>query len=128
MRRIAAAESLVSAVAGLALGAVLFLVGRQFAEDVVLFGNRVYVSDVVPNPVLVVVIVLVIPALAVLTSMVALRRTIIEPLGVVRQSKPVRRRVWWRLSLVVLGVVLLLTQLGLKTGTDPWSAAPALNR
>lgn len=121
VRRIAAAESLVSAVAGMALGAVLFLAGRQFAEDVVLFGQRVYVSDVVPNPVLVVVIVLVIPALAVLTSMVALRRTIIEPLGVVRQSKPVRRRVWWRFALVVLGVVLLMTQLGLESGTDPWS-------
>lgn len=121
VRRIAAAESLVSAVAGLALGAVLFLVGRQFAEDVVLFGQRVYVSDVVPNPALVVLIVLVIPALAVLTSMVALRRTIIEPLGVVRQSKPVRRRVWWRLALVVQGVLLLMTQLGLKSGTDPWS-------
>lgn len=121
VRRIAAAESLVSAVAGLALGAVLFLVGRQFAEDVVLFGQRVYVSDVVPNPVLAGLIVLAIPVLVVLTSMVALRGTIIEPLGVVRRSRPVRRRVWWRLALVLLGVVLLTTQLGLEYGTDPWS-------
>lgn len=123
VRRIAAAESLVSAVAGLALGAVLFLVGRRFAEDVDPFGQGVYVSDVVPSPVLVVVIVLLIPVLSVLTALVALRRTIIEPLGVVRQGKPVRRRAWWRLAMVALGVVLLTTQLGLEPETDQWAWA-----
>lgn len=121
VRWIAAAESLVSSVAGLALGAVLFMVGRQYAEDISLFGQRVYVSDVVPNPVLVAVIALLIPVLSVLTALFALRRTIIEPLGVVRRSKPVRRRAWWRFALVALGVVLLATRLGVKEETDLWS-------
>lgn len=120
VRRIAAAESLVSAMTGLALGTVLFLVGRQFAEDVSLFGEGVYVSDVVPNPALVVVIVLLIPVLSVLTAIFALRRTIIEPLGVVRQSKPVKRRVWWRVTVVALGVVLLATRLGVREESDLW--------
>ena len=73
----------------------------QHTNNVTLFNLRVYVSDVVPDPVLVGVIVLAVPALGVLTALFALRRTIIEPLGVVRYTKPVRRRLWWRLVLWV---------------------------
>ena len=121
VRRIAAAESLTSAFVGLVLGAAVFVVGRQFAEGIDLFGVRVYVADVVPDPVLVVLIVLLIPALSVLTALFALRRTIIEPLGVVRQGKPVRRRAWWRFALIAVGIVLLTTQLGARENTDTWS-------
>ncbi len=123
VRRIAAAESLAGALVGMVLGAVVFVVARQFTEEIDLFGERAYVSDVVPDPVLTVLIVLLIPALSVLTALFALRRTIIEPLGVVRQSKPVRRRLWWRLALIVLGVVLLVTQLGAEDNTDTWAWA-----
>jgi hypothetical protein len=125
VRRIAAAESLVSALAGLVLGAAVFLVARQYAEDIELFGTSVYTSDIVPNPLLVLLIVLLIPGLAVFTALIALRRTIIEPLGVVRQSKPVRRRAWWRFAMIIAGVVLLLTQLGAREGDDLWSIAVA---
>jgi ABC-type antimicrobial peptide transport system permease subunit len=121
VRRIAAAESLVSAVVGLAAGGAIFAVGRLFADDIQFFGEGVYTSDVVPNPVLAVLLVVLVPALSVLTALFALRRTIIEPLGVVRQSKPVRRRAWWRFALVVLGVVLMTTQLGAAENTDTWS-------
>jgi hypothetical protein len=123
VRRIAAAESLVSALAGLVLGGAAFVVLRQFAESVTLFNLRVYERDVVPDPVLVVVIVLAIPALSVLTALFALRRTIIEPLGVVRYTKPVRRRLWWRVALVVAGAALLLTQAGLPDSSDAWAVA-----
>ncbi len=123
VRRIAAAEALVGAVVGMVAGSVLFAVGRRYAEDVNLFGLRVYVSDVVPDPLVVVLVVLLVPAIAVLTAMVALRRTIIEPLGVVRQAKPLRRRAWWRFALVAVGVVLLTTQLGTTENTDAWAFA-----
>lgn len=123
VRRIAAAESLVAAVAGLVLGGAVFLVGRQFAERVELFGTGVYTADVVPDPVLAVVVVLAIPTLAALTALVALRRTIIEPLGVVRRSRPVRRRLWWRVLLVAVGVALLLTGGGAVRNSDPWVTA-----
>lgn len=123
VRRIAAAESLVSALAGLVLGGAVFLVIRRFAEDVTLFNLRVYVSDVVPDPVLVGVIVLAVPALGVLTALFALRRTIIEPLGVVRQAKPVRRRLWWRLVVIAAGVALLLSQAGQREGSTTWAVA-----
>lgn len=123
VRRIAAAESLVGAAAGLVLGTIVFLVGRQFAESVTLFDEAVFVDDVVPNPGLVVFIVVLIPALTVLTALFALRRTIIEPLGVVRHTRPVRRRAWWRFALIVLGVVALVTQLGAKENSDEWAWA-----
>lgn len=123
VRRIAAAEALVSAVSGLAVGALVFVVGRQFAESIALFGEAVYVSDVVPDPTFVVLIVLLIPALAVLTALFALRRTIIEPLGVVRHARPVRRRAWWRFALIIAGVVLMATQLGFEENTDAWGFA-----
>ncbi|TDV46925.1 ABC transporter permease [Actinophytocola oryzae] len=123
VRRIAAAESLVSAVVGLAAGAALFVVGRQYADSFPLFGVGVYPSDVVPDPVLAVLVLILVPVLSVLTALFALRRTIIEPLGVVRQSRPIRRRGWWRLALVALGVVMMTTQLGAQEGTDTWAVA-----
>lgn len=121
VRRVAAAESLVSAVLGMAAGGVIFSVGRLFADDITLFGESVYSADVVPDPVLAVLVMLLVPVLSVLSALFALRRTIIEPLGVVRQSKPIRRRGWWRCTLVALGILLLTTQLGVADGTDSWA-------
>jgi predicted lysophospholipase L1 biosynthesis ABC-type transport system permease subunit len=107
----------------MAVGAAVFAVARPFADDVDLLGERVYASDVVPNPAMAVLVVLLIPALTVMTALFALRRTIIEPLGVVRQSKPVRRRAWWRFALIALGIVLLTTQFGAIDGSDGWAWA-----
>lgn len=118
VRRVAAAESLVSAVFGMAAGGAIFAVGRLYAQDIDLFGETVYNSDVVPNPVQAVLVLLLIPLLSVLTALFALRRTIIEPLGVVRQSRPIRRRAWWRFTTAALGVLLLTTQLGVDKKSD----------
>ncbi|MFC0438403.1 FtsX-like permease family protein [Kutzneria buriramensis] len=108
VRRVAAAESLVGAAAGLAVGALAFLGLRQLAPQFDLLGWSTFVTDVVPSASLVVVIVLLVPALAVGTVLFALRRVIIEPLGVVRESRPIRRQLWWRLGLIVVGIGLLL--------------------
>jgi FtsX-like permease family protein len=121
VRRIASAESLVSAVLGMAVGGAIFSVGRLFAQDINLFGESVYNSDVVPDPMLAFLVLALVPVLSVLTALFALRRTIIEPLGVFRQTKPIRRRAWWRFALVALGVLLLTTQLGEAEGTDNWA-------
>ncbi len=76
-----------------------------------------------PTPALTLTVVLAVPVLAVVTSLVAMRRTIIEPLGVVRDQKPVRRRLWWRLVPVAAGVALLASQFGRTSPTgkpDEW--------
>jgi hypothetical protein len=121
VRRIAAAESLVSAGTGLVLGALAFLGVRQLAPQIEVLGWSTFTDDVAPSALLTVLIVLLVPALAVGTVLFAMRRTIIEPLGVVRGGKPVRRRLWWRLGLIVLGVVLLfLAKPGSERDSNLW--------
>ncbi|PPK64546.1 FtsX-like permease family protein [Actinokineospora auranticolor] len=126
VRRIAAAESLVSAGAGLALGGGLFLLGREVAGGISLMGSSVYSSDIVPVWWLAVLVVLSAPVLAVFAAQFALRRTIIEPLGVVRRSTPVNRRIAWRLAMIAVGVLLLLWRGGeFLDNTWVWSVLVA---
>jgi hypothetical protein len=109
VRRIAAAESLVSAVFGLLLGGGLFLLVRSFAADFEIGGESFFPGDLTPSWPLLLLIIVIVPLLGVLTTQFALRRTIIEPLNLVRQAIPVRRRVAWRLGLIVIGVVMLVS-------------------
>ncbi|GGP56660.1 ABC transporter permease [Saccharothrix coeruleofusca] len=112
VRRIAAGEALLGAVIGLAVGTGLFMISRRFVEDVRLLGLSVFTGDLTPVPWLAVLISALVPVLAVVTSVLAMRRTVVEPLGVVRHTKPVRRVLWWRLVPIALGTVALLTQAG----------------
>ncbi|WP_222106372.1 ABC transporter permease [Catellatospora sichuanensis] len=111
-RRIAAGEAMLSALLGIAAGAVMFLAGRSFVGSVELMGISVYPSDVQPDPVLAALIVLAVPAAAVVVTMLSLRRVLIEPLGVVRRGADTPRRLWWRLLMPALGVLLLLPLVG----------------
>ncbi|WP_158888344.1 FtsX-like permease family protein [Amycolatopsis anabasis] len=118
IRRIAAAESLLGAVAGLIVGTGLFFVLRSFIGDLDLFGTRVFGEDFVPSWPWVLGIVLLVPGLAVGAAIFSLRRTIVEPLGVVRQGKPVRRRMWWRWTITALGALLMLSTLFAEKQSD----------
>ncbi|MGA8114756.1 MAG: FtsX-like permease family protein [Actinocatenispora sp.] len=111
-RRIAAGEALVGSALGLLVGVVIFLVGRQLVEHVTLMRVSVFAGDVRPNLVLALLIVLGLPASAVVVSMVALRRVVAEPLGVVRRATGRKRRLWWRLVPPAVGVALLLPLTG----------------
>ncbi|MDU0290715.1 FtsX-like permease family protein [Saccharothrix longispora] len=110
VRRIAAGEALLGAFTGMVVGVALFLVGRLFVEDVRLVGISVFRSDFTPSPWFVALVLVLVPVLAVVTSVVAMRRTVVEPLGVVRRTKPVRRVLWWRTLPILLGSAALLTQ------------------
>ncbi|MGW4463590.1 FtsX-like permease family protein [Micromonospora sp. NPDC004704] len=110
--RIAAGESLVSALLGLAAGALFFLAGRQLVTFVSLREISVFPSDVRPDPALAVLILLGVPVTAVAVALLALRRVVIEPLGVVRRAAGTRRRLWWRLIMPVVGAALLLPLFG----------------
>lgn len=109
VRRIAAGEALFGALAGLAVGAVLFLMMRQITGRVRLWGYSAFPSDVVPVPLLALLIVLAVPLAAVVVTQIALSSVVIEPLGVVRDTGPRRRRLWWRLLLPVIGAGILAT-------------------
>ncbi|MEV7198104.1 FtsX-like permease family protein [Streptomyces sp. NPDC093510] len=116
MRRIAAGEALFGALIGLAVGLVLFVGGRRLIGTVELWRISVFASDVTPNPVLAALIVVGVPVVAVTVTLFALRTVSIEPLGVVRQAGTAKRRLWWRLLLPVLGLMLLFPMVD---GLDP---------
>ncbi|WAL65297.1 hypothetical protein ORV05_31065 [Amycolatopsis cynarae] len=108
VRRIATGESLVGAVAGVVLGTLLFLVVRPFAAGARLAGILVFPQDFVPGWALALCVVAVIPAITVASAWFGLRGLIVEPLSVMRRARPPRRRLWWRLLVVVLGVAMLV--------------------
>ncbi|GAB3141045.1 ABC transporter permease [Micromonospora sonneratiae] len=107
-RRVAAGEALFLSALGLVAGVVFFLVGRQFVELLTLQGLSVFAEDVRPDPALATLTLLAVPAASVGVTLLALRRVVIEPLGVVRRSGGVTRRLWWRLVLPVVGTGLLI--------------------
>ncbi|MEV6922990.1 FtsX-like permease family protein [Dactylosporangium sp. NPDC051485] len=111
-RRIAAGEAVVSAALGVLAGAAIFLLGRQFAERFELAGISVYASDIRPTPALAALIVVAVPLAALAMTLLAMRRVVIEPLGVVRKAVArARRRIWWRLLFPLAGLGLLVPQM-----------------
>ncbi|HEY0636516.1 MAG TPA: FtsX-like permease family protein, partial [Pseudonocardiaceae bacterium] len=111
-RRLASGEALVGAVGGVLVGLVLFLIGRGYAAQVSLLGLTVFPSDLTPGRVPFALIVLAVPAIAVLAAVVALRHVVAQPLGLARRSAPPRRRLWWRLVPLIVGLGLLASQAG----------------
>ncbi|MFU8870909.1 FtsX-like permease family protein [Micromonospora sp. SL4-19] len=107
VRRIAAGEAGTAALFGLAVGAGLFLAGRQLAPLVSLYEISVYPADLRPVPWLAAAVALAVPVLAAGVALLALRGVLVTPLGVSRRTTPVRRRLWWRLLLPVAGLALL---------------------
>jgi hypothetical protein len=110
VRRISTGDALMGALVGLGLGAGIFLALRAFVERVELFGVGVFASDLTPHPLLALLVVVVVPALSVVTALVTMRGSVVDPLGVVRRSAPARRRLWWRFAPILAGVGLLAVQ------------------
>ena len=120
-RRIAAGEALVGSGFGLLVGAGLFLIGRSFVDRLSIMDVSAFPADLQPDPALTALLIVAVPATAVLVTMVAMRRVLVEPLGVTRRAGDVRRRLWWRLLLPVAGVLVLVPLFG---DLKPTSGAP----
>ncbi|MEU4532892.1 ABC transporter permease [Micromonospora ureilytica] len=114
--RIAAGDALIGALLGLGVGGLVFLVLRGTVGGLLPADFSPYAADLRPVPALLALILLAVPTGAVLATLSALRRVVIEPLGVVRQSGVRRRRLWWRLIPPGIGVALLYPLLGGLTG------------
>jgi len=110
-RRIAAGETLVGALGGLVVGAVLFAVVRAVVPPLIPPSLSFHGADLRPAPVLAVLVALLVPVASVLVTRSALRHVVVEPLGVVRLSTVVRRRLWWRVALPVGGLALMVVPL-----------------
>ncbi len=117
-RRIAAGEALFGSLIGLLVGAVFFMVARQSIAAIDLWDLSVFPSDVTPGTTLTVLIALAVPASAIAVTLLALRAVVIEPLGVVRNAAPRRRRLWWRLLVPLLGLALLYPLIGTIGGSN----------
>ncbi|KXK58657.1 hypothetical protein AWW66_28555 [Micromonospora rosaria] len=107
IRRIAAGETVTGALLGLVVGGLIFVAVGLPANRFLPPGLSVFPADLRPAPALAVLVAVVVPVLAVLVTVSALRRVVVEPLGVVRRGDQRRRRLWWRLVLPVVGLVLL---------------------
>ncbi|MGN5633686.1 ABC transporter permease [Streptomyces sp. AC154] len=105
-RRIAAGEALFGSVLGLLIGLAVFLVGRRFVGHVEVWDASAFPSDLAPDARLCVLIALAVPLTAVLVTLGAMRSVVIEPLGVVRNGRGRKRRLWWRLLLPVAGLAV----------------------
>ncbi|GGU77710.1 membrane protein [Streptomyces albospinus] len=119
-RRIASGEALFGSLLGLLGGGALFLAARQLASVITLWEINVFPSDVTPALLPAALIVLLVPSAAVLVTLLAQRGITVEPLGIVRNRPPVRRRLWWRLVLPIAGVLLLFP----LTREQPWHDTP----
>jgi hypothetical protein len=106
--RVAAGESVLGALAGVAAGALLFLAVRRAAEHVALFDISVYTGDVRPSAPLAALVVVAVPLVAIAGTTLALRQVVLDPLGVVRRAAARPRRLAWRLVPPVLGLALLV--------------------
>src|SRR5205823_11620347 len=102
----AAVESTAAAVAGTALGFLLFLVSRHPLAAIPFTGAPFYPADLSLNALDVVLVALGVPAGAALAAGLALRRVRISPLGVTRRVTPRPPRAY-RLILIVLGIAEL---------------------
>ncbi|OEV04804.1 hypothetical protein AN216_05640 [Streptomyces oceani] len=111
-RRIAAGEAAGGSLLGLAVGGVFFLLLRESATAVRVQGLSLYSSDLLPHPGLTALLAIAVPGCAIAVTLLALRGVVIEPLGVVRQTPTRKRRLWWRVLPMLLGVALLLPYLG----------------
>lgn len=107
IRRISAAETLPPVLLGLLLGGAGFLIARPVVAAIRPMGIGVYPSDLSPSPIAVALIALLLPLGAIVVALASSRRTVVEPLGVVRLGKPGKRALWWRLLLIGAGVALL---------------------
>lgn len=120
-RRIAAGEALFGAVLGLLIGSVLFLAGRRFVGHIEVWDVSAFPADLAPDARLCALIAVAVPLTAVLVTLTAMRSVVIEPLGVVRDSRGRGRRLWWRLPLPVAGLGVL----GATGRVDPHGAVNA---
>ncbi|MQY13455.1 hypothetical protein SRB5_36030 [Streptomyces sp. RB5] len=107
VRRIAAGEALPAALGGLAAGAGVFALLRQAAGLVSVQGTSVFPADVVPHPLFAALVAVAVPVTSLAVTLVAMRRVTVEPLGVVREAAGTRRRLWPRLPMPVVGLLLL---------------------
>ncbi|MFD0522396.1 FtsX-like permease family protein [Paractinoplanes durhamensis] len=100
---VAAIEAAAAALAGTALGFVLFLAFRDSLASIPFTGDRFFTSDMSLSLRDVLIVAAGVPAGAALAAGVSLRRVRVSPLGIARRATP-RPPSWFRLLPIALGL------------------------
>lgn len=103
---VAAVEAAASAIAGTAVGFLLFYVFRADIAKIPFTGQPFFPGDVRLSVAEIIVVALGVPVIAISVAAVALRRVRISPLGVSRRARA-RRPSAWRLAPLVAGIAEL---------------------
>lgn len=111
--RIAAAETGVAAALGTLLGAGLFAVTRVALDRPGRDGLRALPTDVAPDRMAIVTVLVGVPVVTVLLAILLLRRVNVTPFGLLRRTGRTRVRTWPGL----LGAVALFGLAGLESAT-----------
>jgi hypothetical protein len=122
---IASVEASAAAVAGTALGFILFFAFRSQLAAIPFTGMRFFTSDMSLGVLDVLLVALGVPAGAALAARVSLRRVRISPLGVTRRVTPRPPRAY-RLIPLVLGVAELTFFIGRRPVTSDGQTAAFL--
>lgn len=123
--RLAVAEALIAAAIGDALGVGVFLIARQGLAVFSIDTLSVFPSDAMPPVPLAGAVLVVAPLLVVGSTLLSLRATVIEPLGVARRTRSERGRVWWRLAPLLAAGCLLGLSVG-RFSTDRTGNVPVV--
>ena len=105
---IASVDSVVSALAGAALGIGVFLAIRPALAAAQFTGTRYFAATVTPTAWGYLAMLVVVPAASAFASLAALRRVRISPLGVSRRTSPPPPSAW-RVATLAAGLVLYVT-------------------
>lgn len=108
LRRFAAGEALTGAVLGVFVGVALFFAARPLARFVEVEGVGFFPTDLLPDPLLGVLVALGVPVVAVVSALLAVRTEELGPLGLVRVVEEPARRAWWRFALLGAGGLVLV--------------------
>jgi hypothetical protein len=148
LRVLIALEALLAAGAGLVLGLLLFLAGRQVALQFSVAGDAWFPRDLLPSPVASALLVLVVPTLVVGVALVGFRKPSLAPIEVSRRTKGAPASARWLVPLLggmagllaaeiahdrlldaaarwpsyLVGISLLTTLVGV-IGTSSWATA-----
>jgi hypothetical protein len=127
---LATVEAALSALAGTLLGCLAFVLLRPAIADISLSGDRFFPHAVTATAPAYLALLLVIPAAATITSLIALRRVRTSPLGVARRATPPPPKVLSVLPLVFgigLFLAVLLPAHPPKGGQPNATAGPSFN-
>jgi hypothetical protein len=113
---VSAVEATVSALAGTALGFLLYFLVRDTFAAIPFTGAAMFPGDLALDPVTALAVALGVPLVAALAARFALRRVQISPLGVTRRVTPRPPRAW-RLIPLVAGLAELSYFVGRRPAT-----------